>query len=145
MKRARAREAEANKQSEHEKSKSRSHEQSGAAQPYHPRENERRRPSKRNKTNVQTWCMVKTKDGSVTKNKGVKRMNRRFSWLFDFTINYAPEPLAWPVSEAYSISFKSARPPESFILKFVIQGIRVLAGAENWRTRGNKRRTKSQA
>ena len=32
----RAREAEANKQSEHEKSKSRSHEQSGAAQPYHP-------------------------------------------------------------------------------------------------------------
>ena len=32
----RAREAEANKQSEHEKSKSRSHEQSVAAQPYHP-------------------------------------------------------------------------------------------------------------
>ena len=36
VKRARARKAEANKQSEHEKSKSRSHEQSGAAQPYHP-------------------------------------------------------------------------------------------------------------
>ena len=32
----RARKAEANKQSEHEKSKNRSHEQSGAAQPYHP-------------------------------------------------------------------------------------------------------------